>query len=198
MYTWHKLSAGEREQLVNTRRERGYPWHSPPHLNSNSQFYHLSAACYRHQSFIGFSLQRMQAFSHSLLDFLRQDDMKLFAWCLLPNHYHLLIQCEKLLELSKSIGQLHGRTSFLWNGEENQRGMQVWHRCSDRAIRGENHFCATMNYIHHNPIKHGYVKKWQDWPFSSAQEFIERQGMERVKYLWERYPIYDYGKGWDE
>jgi putative transposase len=57
---------------------------------------------------------------------------------------------------------------------------------------------AAMNYVHHNPVKHGYVKKWQDWPFSSAAAFLENVGRERAAAVWRDYPILDFGQGWDD
>jgi putative transposase len=65
-------------------------------------------------------------------------------------------------------------------------------------MRNETHVWVTLNYIHHNPVRHGYVDKWQDWPFSSAREFIVKEGLEKVKTIWNDYPLYDYGKGWDD
>ena len=64
-------------------------------------------------------------------------------------------------------------------------------------MRSERHFYASLNYIHNNPVRHGYTVKWQDWPFSSAAEFLERSGRERAAQLWKAYPIRDYGKNWD-
>jgi putative transposase len=55
-----------------------------------------------------------------------------------------------------------------------------------------------MNYIHHNPVKHGYVRRWEAWPFSSAAEFIEKEGRERALELWTKHPVGETGKGWDD
>jgi len=85
----------------------------------------------------------------------------------------------------------------MWNGEENQRGRQVWHNCLDRGIKLHRHFWASVNYIHHNPVHHGYVDKWQEWPWSSAARFLERVGQETASKIWREYPILDYGKKWD-
>jgi len=65
-------------------------------------------------------------------------------------------------------------------------------------MRGERHFWATMNYIHHNAVRHGYVKQWQEWPYSSAHEFLNGLSCEEAKRLWRDYPLEDYGKGWDD
>jgi putative transposase len=64
-------------------------------------------------------------------------------------------------------------------------------------MKSERHFLATLNYVHHNAVHHGYVEHWQDWPWSSASEFLEQVGHERAKALWKKYPILDYGKKWD-
>ena len=65
-------------------------------------------------------------------------------------------------------------------------------------MKSEGHFLATLNYIHHNPIKHGYVNRWQDWPFSSVHEHLNEYGRKRMQGWWKDYPIDEYGDGWDE
>ena len=72
----------------------------------------------------------------------------------------------------KALGQMHGRTSFEWNGEENTRGRQVWFNAVETAMKSERHFWATLNYIHHNPVKHGYVKRAIDWPHSTIHRYV--------------------------
>lgn len=67
----------------------------------------------------------------------------------------------------------------------------------ERPIKSKRHFWATLNYVHHNPVHHGYVDRWQDWPWSSAADFIKVVGRPRAVELWLQYPILDYGKKWD-
>ena len=38
-------------------------------------------------------------------------------------------------------------------------------RIVERAMRSDRHFWATLNYAHHNPVHHGYVARWTDWPW---------------------------------
>jgi putative transposase len=65
-------------------------------------------------------------------------------------------------------------------------------------MRSEAHFWSTMNYIHHNPVRHHYVKSWLEWPFSSAHAFLESVGRKEAAALWQMYPVGNYGAGWDE
>jgi putative transposase len=138
----------------------------------------------------------LDEFAELLLECL--STAKLHAWCVLPNHYHLYLYTSNLTEVLAALGKLHGRTSFTWNGEENTRSRQVWHSATDRMIRTEAHGWATLNYIHHNPVRHGYTEKWQDWPWSSACVYLDAIGHEEAQRIWREFPILDYGEGWDE
>jgi len=197
MYFWRKLNQEQRQEVLQYRIQQNRPWHSPPLLFTEGQF-HISAACYEHHPYIGKDLLRMERFSQSLLKTVEECEATTFAWCLLPNHYHLLVETPKLKWLKKELGKLHGRTSYEWNREEDATGRTVWFRCSDRAIRGERHYWATINYIHNNPVHHGYVEKWTDWPFSSAKSYLDEVGRDRAGAIWKDYPVLDYGKGWDD
>ncbi len=198
MYEWRKLTPALREQLLEIRKQRHFPWHGPPHPESLRRYFHISAACFEHRPFIGHSVERMAGFSRELLETIYSTGTIVAAWCVLPNHYHVLLKTPELAGLIKVIGQLHGRTSRQWNQEENTPGRQNWFRATDRAIRSDRHFWATVNYIHYNPVKHRLVKDWLDWPYSSAAQYLEEIGRENASRIWKSYPILDYGKGWDD
>ena len=194
-YLWRRLSPEKRKEVLEYRQLLKRPWHRPPHYEQGKIFYHLTAACFDHLPHIGHTPARMATFCEVLLESLPGPPA---AWCVLPNHYHVLVRCPDLRSVIQSLGQLHGKTSFLWNGEESQRGRKVWHSAADRGMHGENHFWATLNYIHHNPVKHGYVDHWTDWPFSSAADFIDEVGREKAIEIWKSHPVLDYGNGWDD
>ena len=197
MYLWRKLSANQQAELLEFRRFNRRPWHSPLHFESQSGAYLLTGACYEHRHIIGTNPQRIAMFAEQFLTVLDAGCETVHAWCILPNHYHALVLTRKLPELLAEIGKLHGRTSFAWNGEDNSRGRKVWFNCAETGMKSERHFWATLNYFHHNPVHHGYVRQWQDWPFSSGAAFLEQAGHERATEIWKEYPIQDYGKNWD-
>ena len=198
MYNWRKITEVQRQELLALRRQLQLPWHSPPHREDDTGLYHLTAACYEHCPIIGTTPERMSAFAQELLALLTGLGCEVRAWCILPNHYHLLVKASSVLGVIGELGRLHGRTSYHWNGEEQARGRQVWCRAVDRGMRSEAHYWGTMNYIHHNPVKHGYAVRWHDWPYSSAIEYLAEVGKARAAEIWRDYPILDYGKGWDD
>jgi putative transposase len=196
MYNWRKINDTEKCKVMKYRKMQKLPWHCPPHFEG-SGLYHLTAANYEHKIIIGKDFERMQQFENELLSFLESENT-VKAWCILPNHYHLLIDVEDLKKTLSNLGKFHGKLSFLWNKEEDKQGRKCWHGVADRKIRNADHYYATLNYIHHNPVKHKYVRKWNDWKYSSAKQFLEEVGKESALKLWIQYPVLDYGKGWDD
>jgi len=116
----------------------------------------------------------------------------------LPNHYHALVEAADIKSLIYQLGRLHGRTSHAWNAEEQTRGRKVFFRAVERAMRSDRHYWATLNYVHHNPVRHGYVERWTDWPWSSAAEYLPRQVRARRSGRGGSTPLHDYGKNWDD
>ncbi len=198
MYEWRKMSREKRDEVLRLRCQSQVPWHSPPHYSEPGvHFYHLTGACCEHAPHLGFLPERMAEFESALCEVLSDRDGRLAAWCILPNHWHALVRTSDLMRLISRIRKLHGKSSYEWNKLEGQAGRKCWHRCADRRIRSDAHRYAVMNYIHHNPVKHGFMAKWEEWPFSSATEFIRKEGRERVLALWRDYPVKDMGAGWD-
>lgn len=198
MYAWRRMSEAERKTVLQNRKSLHRPWHQPPHFFEGTETrFLLTAACYEHRPIIGQSTERMKRFESELVETCAPHCDQIHAWCLLPNHYHLLVDTKAIPEVLKALGRLHGRSSRQWNTQDDERGRKVWFRIVERSMRSERHFWATMNYIHHNPVKHGYVKRWQDWPFGSAIDFVERFGRDYCKRMWSEYPIGRYGESWD-
>jgi putative transposase len=193
------MTPEQQEWVLSQRQGRHHPWHSPPHrYNEGRQHYHITAACYEHRPYIGFSEARMDAFTAAWLEVLQETTTEVAAWCVLPNHYHALIEAPLIAKVLFELGRLHGRLSREWNQAEGTSGRQNFHRAVERTIRSKAHFMATLNYVHHNPVRHGYVEKWTDWPWSSAKVFLERVGRDEAEAIWKGYPLLDYGEGWDD
>lgn len=198
-YLWRKLTPKQREELLTWRKQNARPWHSPPHRPNYGHLHFLvSASCYEHAHHIGATPQRMDRFSAELLQVFRTHAGRTVAWCVLPNHYHAIVETPNILGLLHELGRLHGRTSHAWNGEDGARGRQVFHRATERFMRSERHFFATLNYVHHNPVHHRYVQVWTDWPWSSVTEYRADLGRVEAERVWKGYPLYGYGKKWDE
>jgi len=198
MDRWREWTPEQRRTILAERRQRHHPPHSPAHIESDhTSIYLITAACFEHVSIIGTTDDRLASFSTQLCELMHQQCRFVFAWVVLPNHYHVLCDVISLESLFQSIAKLHGRTSFEWNGEDKCRGRQTWCKAAETAMKSEGHFYASRNYVLHNPVHHGYCSKWTEWPFSSAAQYIEDVGREAAHRFWNSYPLHDFGKDWD-
>ncbi len=75
--------------------------------------------------------------------------------------------------MPRALRWLHGSTATQFNREDGASGRQVWYSDWDRCLRAEGDIYSRINYIHRNPVKHGYVSDPAEWPWSSFQAFFE-------------------------
>jgi putative transposase len=197
MYRSRYMTPEQRKKALEHRQRYRLAWHGPPHYESEAGQYLITAACFEHKPVIGLRPARMAEFESALLKAAQSACRQIVAWIVLRNHYHLLVHTAAVKSLLRELGKLHGRTSHRWNGEENRRARQVWHRAAETAMKLERHYWATLNYALHNAVRHGYVERWQDWPYSNAAQYLAEVGRDEAERHWREYPILDYGNVWD-
>lgn len=156
MYEYRKLTPAQRADIVRERLAKGFPPHSPPHPIRDQTYYLLTAACYEHALHMRLPKRRQQVLD-LLFERFTMRGMEIRAWVVLPNHYHLLASVTDFDALGDLFRSTHGPTSRQWNLEDKTPGRKVWFRFADRAIRSERHYHTTLNYIHYNPVKHGWA-----------------------------------------
>lgn len=198
-YEYRIFTPKQREEVVAMRRAMGYPLHAPPHPFRDEGYYMLTAANYEH-AHVMTSPERRAEFQKQLLLAFHEIKADIVAWAVLANHYHVLAGVGSLDHVSAALKQLHGFTSFEWNKADGLQGKRrVWYKFADRMIRDDAHYFRAMNYIHYNPVKHGYVKDAYDWQWSSLSLYYEDHGRDWLREKWKSYPPEpDFGKGWDD
>lgn len=197
MYEYRKLNSAERAEILRYRREQGYPLHAPPHPATGEGVFLITAANFEHNHILANSSRRT-SFETTIFQILKRFDFDVRGWVILPNHYHLLVHTHQFQKAGMMLKQLHGKTAHEWNFQDNLPGRKVWFNYSDRKIRGERHYYASLNYIHFNPVKHGYVTSPEEWPWSSIGLYIQDYGAQWIKDKWDAFPVMDFGKGWDD
>jgi putative transposase len=196
-YSYRRMTEEERAEVVRIRRERGYPLHSPPHPFRDAGYYLLTAANFEHQYIMSSETRRVR-FEKMLLETLVEVDIEIVAWVVLPNHYHILVGLQTLDIISDVLKSVHGKTSRQWNLDDCAIGRQVWYRYTDRKMRDEKHYWTAINYIHYNPIKHGWSSCADDWLCSSFKNFFDTFGRDYLVDKWREYPIGNFGDNWDD
>jgi len=198
-YEYRKLTPKEREEVVEYRREHGYPLHGPPHPFREAGYYLITATIFEHQPIMAASSRRTE-FETYLLDGMKKVLAEIIAWVVIPNHYHILVDVDSLDKISSALKQLHGNTSRKWNIEDGLTWKRrVWYKFYDRMMRNEKQLLQTFNYIHYNPVKHGYTDDMYEWPWSSIGIYSENEGREWLQERWKSNPPSAiFGRGWDD
>ena len=101
-----------------------------------------------------------------------QLNLKIIAYCLMPNHYHFLIRQEG----DQTAGLLPQRVFNSYSKAYNKRYQHTGTLFEDnykvKAIKESSHLLHLCRYIHGNPVKDGLVNDPADWPYSNYPEWI--------------------------
>ena len=95
------------------------------------------------------------------------DRYRLLAWCVMPNHVHVLIEQtpdHRLADVVQSWKSFTAKRANRMLGRDGPFWAQDYF---DRYIRDESHFEAARRYIHENPVRAGLCAAAADWPWSS-------------------------------
>ena len=113
---------------------------------------------------------------------VKKFELRLFAYCLMNNHYHFFIQTPKknLPEAMWHFSLNYGR---YFNERHERVGPVYQDRYQSRLVDQESYALALTRYIHQNPAEASLVKKLEDYPWSSygcyTGHFPEWNGLER-------------------
>ena len=126
---------------------------------------------------IFFQEQNWYFFLDRLKRYFTPNKVEILAYCLMPNHYHLLVQVKTddigiqvvhpfAISYTKAINKQQERVGPLFQGP-----YQV------RSVNNPNDLIHLSSYIHNNPVAAGFVQAPEEWEFSSYLEYIgERRG----------------------
>ncbi len=88
------------------------------------------------------------------------------AYCLLGNHYHLLVQTPEA-NLSNGMRLVQTRYAKHFNRRHGRRGHLFGDRFHDRRVEGDDHLVSAAVYTVLNPVRAGVVDRPDEWPWSS-------------------------------
>ena len=104
----------------------------------------------------------------------------IWAWCLMPNHVHLIAVPPTEDALARAIGEAHRRYTRRINLREGWRG-HLWQERFASFPLSEQHLLAVARYLEMNPVAAGLVDQPADYRWSSARAHLEGQDDALVK-----------------
>ncbi len=136
------------------------------------------------------------------LRFLQAEGLKIYAYVILENHVHLLIQSK---QLDRDITRFKSFTSkalissldkgkvttileqlaFYKKAHKSDRAYQFWQEAvHPEWIQNEVMLRQKVDYIHENPVKRGYVDQTEHWRYSSDRNYSGQSGLIEVCMDW--------------
>ncbi|MBM4084611.1 MAG: DUF1156 domain-containing protein, partial [Planctomycetes bacterium] len=109
---------------------------------------------------------------------------RLLAWCIMPNHVHVLIETFEGHRLGDIIHSWKSYTAKVINEQLGRAGALWMPDYYDRFIRHEEHFRAAVEYIENNPVKAGLVDAPQHWEWSHVSMGRTAGGTPAVPGMW--------------
>ncbi|CAN5607619.1 hypothetical protein BH23BAC1_BH23BAC1_25780 [soil metagenome] len=132
-----------------------------------------------------------------------------YAYCLLGNHFHAMIRVrseEEIIAFArnrnlqgfKNIEGLEGLIGKIvkqqfsnfsnayakaYNKEYSRNGSLFQASLKKKKVASDAYFTQLILYIHHNPVKHGFVKDPYDWPHSSIHQLSDNQLSKSLKLM---------------
>ena len=97
--------------------------------------------------------------------------VQVWAYCLMPNHVHLILTPRTEDGLGRMLGAAHRR----WAGFVNARGRWRGHLFDGRfasSVMDEDHLIAAVRYVALNPVRARLVKRAEDWPWASTRAHL--------------------------
>jgi REP element-mobilizing transposase RayT len=106
-------------------------------------------------------------FRASLLRVAERFGWVLHAFCLMPNHYHLIVEAAQQ-ELSRGMHRLNGGYARGFNERYETSGHVFERRFWSWAIESDEHFERPLRYVGNNPVEAGLCTRVAEWPWRAG------------------------------
>ena len=109
------------------------------------------------------------------IDILSQEctkhHLEILAWCLMPNHVHLIAVPHAKESMAKAIGECHRRYSSMINNRQKWQG-HLWQERFASFPLEDSYLLAAVRYVEMNPVAAGIVQRPEDYRWSSARAHL--------------------------
>jgi putative transposase len=139
-----------------------------------------------------FQEEDYQTYISNLAEWSRRCSVQIWAYCLMPNHVHLIAVPQSEEGLRRAIGEAHKRYSSHINSREGWRG-HLWQGRFSSYPLDEAYLLTVARYIEMNPVRAKLVKSPEKYPWSSASAHLAGRDDSLVKVR----PLLDMVSEWE-
>lgn len=139
---------------------------------SPTNFYHVTARGINQEMVLGTSREK-EYFLKIIHEQVVKEPIKMYAFCIMDNHIHFLINAE-LDALSSFMANVLAKYAKFYNFKHERIGYVFQDRFHSECITDENYLWNCFRYIHQNPVKAHKVKTSLRYKYCSMREYYER------------------------
>ncbi|KKP86816.1 MAG: hypothetical protein UR89_C0013G0004 [Candidatus Roizmanbacteria bacterium GW2011_GWA2_35_8] len=125
------------------------------------------------KSFSQFLITNKDFHCSSLIKIEKNLKNKFLAYCIMPDHYHLLLKILVNTNFSKYLSDVENSYSRYFNLKFKRKGPLWQSAFKSVLIESEEQLLHVSRYIHLNPTSGNLVERPEDWDFSSYKEYIK-------------------------
>jgi putative transposase len=97
--------------------------------------------------------------------------VEVWAWCLMPNHVHLILVPSDPDGLRRALARVHRSYAGIVQARRKRTG-HFWQGRFGAVVMDEQHLAAALRYVSLNPVRARLVKRAQDWRWSSTRAHL--------------------------
>jgi putative transposase len=130
-----------------------------------------------------------EAFESVLSEAVERSQTRLLAYCVLPNHWHLVVWPRKDGELSRFVGWLTLTHTQRWHAHRHSTGSgHVYQgRFKSFPVQEDEHFYTVARYVERNALRAGLARRAQQWRYGSLYRWL--RGSAEDKTLLAAWPL---------
>ena len=117
-------------------------------------------------------------FLEELASIFAKKEVEIHAWCLMSNHYHLLVRAN-LEQLAVAMRNLNSTYASYFNKRHGRIGHLFQGRFKSEAVGEDEYYLTVLRYIHHNPQKAG-ICPGSEYRWSSYSEYVGSKGFSKT------------------
>lgn len=121
------------------------------------------------------------AFEKALVQAVERTGTKLLAYCVLPNHWHLVLWPERDGELSRFVGWLTLTHTQRWHSERESAGTgHIYQgRFKSFPIEQDDHLHTVIRYVERNALRAKLVRRAEQWRWGSLYRWLRGSAEDR-------------------
>ena len=119
----------------------------------------------------------------------RAAEVEVWAWCLMPNHVHLILAPSDPDGLRRALARTHRSYAGIVQARRKRSG-HFWQGRFGAVAMDEEHLAAALRYVSLNPVRARLVQRAQDWRWSSTRAHLRGKddGLTALAPIRDRFP----------